>query len=128
MIPRVIIGALCAIGLYSSVFMYRKSLRAERGLLSEPSVVQSARARAVGGLPNALLGIVFYAALALFAFFGHGRSMWLAALAASCGAAAMSIYLAYSLLFVTKMPCAFCWTSHAINFLLAALLFLYRQW
>jgi uncharacterized membrane protein len=36
-------------------------------------------------------------------------------------AAITSLALAYSLLFVTKRACAFCWTGHAINWLLAIL-------
>jgi uncharacterized membrane protein len=34
-------------------------------------------------------------------------------------AAGVSVVLAYSLLFVTKMPCVYCWTSHAVNWMLA---------
>jgi len=31
-----------------------------------------------------------------------------------------SLYLAYSLIFVTKIPCPLCFTSHAINLILFA--------
>jgi uncharacterized membrane protein len=34
-------------------------------------------------------------------------------------AGGVSAVLAYSLLFVTRMPCTYCWTSHAINWTLA---------
>ncbi len=125
---RVLIDALCVIGLYTSVLMYRKSVRGERGLLTEPSVVQTARARAVGGLPNALLGIAYYVALGSIALFSHGKPLWTVALGASYTAAAMSAYLAYSLLFVTRMPCRFCWTAHAVNFLLAVVVSLSHEW
>ena len=49
--------------------------------------------------------------------------VWLAALGASLFAAGFSLYLAYSLLFVTRMPCLYCWTSHAVNWLLPLLIF-----
>lgn len=125
---KVLICALCGIGLYSSVLMYRKSIRADRGLLREPSVVQTPRARAVGGLSNALLGMAYYAGLLLVVLFARSKPLWTLSLAASYAAAAMSAYLGYSLLFVTKMPCRYCWTAHAVNFLLAVLVSLSYQW
>jgi len=102
--------------------MARKAARAARGELTEPSVVQRPAARAVGGVPNAWLGLVYYAALAAATpFLGH-HAVWVAATAAAALAALMSLYLAYSLLFVTRMPCPYCWTSHVANWCLAALL------
>jgi hypothetical protein len=32
------------------------------------------------------------------------------------------VVLAYSLLFVTRMPCVYCWTSHVVNWALAVAL------
>ncbi len=119
---KALICALCAIGLYASVFMYRKSVRAQRGLLVEQSVVQSPRARALGGLPNALFGIGYYFGLGFVVLFSHEKPLWIVSLMASYAAAAFSAYLGYSLLFVTRMPCRFCWTAHAVNFTLAALI------
>jgi len=117
---------LCAVGFYASAFMARKTARAARGELSEPSVVQTPRARVAGGVPNAWLGLVYYAALALAVpFLGH-PPVWAAALGVSLLAAAASLYLAYSLLFVTRMPCPYCWTSHAVNWSLPLLLLLLR--
>lgn len=113
---------LCAAGVYASAFMARKAGLAARGVLSEPSVVETPRARLFGGVSNAAIGFVYYLALAAALPFLDRPLVWGAAFAASLGAAAMSAYLAYSLLFVTRRPCAFCWTSHAVNWLLAALL------
>lgn len=116
---KIIITALCALGLYASVFMFRKARLAEAGVLEEPSVVQQPAARLFAGLPNALFGIFYYLAL--------GVVIWLApqlcaALVAAAALAALtSLYLAYSLLFRTRMPCPFCWTSHAINWMLVLL-------
>ncbi|MFN2528116.1 MAG: vitamin K epoxide reductase family protein [Candidatus Baltobacteraceae bacterium] len=117
--PKIIITALCALGLYASVFMFRKARLAQAGGLAEPSVVQQPAARLFAGLPNALLGIFYYLAL--------GVLIWLAPrlcaafFAASALAALTSAYLAYSLLFRTRMPCPFCWTSHGINWMLVLL-------
>jgi uncharacterized membrane protein len=112
---------LCAVGLYASAFMYRKARRAARGELTEPSIVETARAR-VFGVPNAALGIVYYGALALLAPGLATPAVWWAAFAAAAGAAAFSVYLAYSLLFVTRAPCPYCWASHVANWAILALL------
>ncbi len=113
---------LCAAGVYASAFMARKAGRAARGALSEPSVVETPRARLFGGVSNAAIGLVYYLALAAALPFLDRPLVWGAAFAAALAAAAMSVYLAYSLLFVTRRPCAFCWTSHAINWALVVLL------
>jgi uncharacterized membrane protein len=112
---------LCAVGLYASAFMYLKARRAARGELTEPSIVETARAR-VFGVPNAALGIAYYAALALLVPALATPGVWWAAFAAAAGAAAFSAYLAYSLLFVTRAPCPYCWASHLANWAILALL------
>jgi uncharacterized membrane protein len=117
---------LCAVGVYASAFMYRKSVRASRGHLAEPSVVETPRARVVAGMPNSLLGLAYYAAVALSLPFLNAVPVWRLAFTASIAAAALSAYLAYSLLFVTRMPCTYCWTSHAVNAALPFLLLLAR--
>ena len=116
MLPiRVLIALLCAAGFYASVFMLRKSVLDARGRLHEPSVVQSPRARLFGGIPNAFIGTVYYPALAAVSWLGHSHGLLVLALGAACAAAAMSLYLAYSLLFVTKRSCPYCFLSHAVN-------------
>ncbi|HEY8314666.1 MAG TPA: vitamin K epoxide reductase family protein [Candidatus Baltobacteraceae bacterium] len=118
---RLIITALCAIGLYASVFMLRKTRLAERGKLTERSVVQTERARLFGATPNALVGIAYYVLFAAAAWTLSGSAAWLIAEAAAIFAALTSAYLAYSLLFVTRMSCPYCWTAHAVNWLLPIL-------
>ncbi|GAC1504544.1 MAG: hypothetical protein NVS1B14_10370 [Vulcanimicrobiaceae bacterium] len=54
---KIILSALCALGLYASVFMFRKAALNRLGRLSERSVVQRPAAEVVPGVPNALLGI-----------------------------------------------------------------------
>lgn len=125
MIVSWILALLCVVGLYVSSVMLRKQIRAKRGQLSEPSVVATPRA-SLTGLPNSALGLGYYVImLALTPFLGFALA-WTVALVMAVLAAAMSIYLAYSLLFVTRMPCSNCWTGHAINWLLLILLVVYR--
>jgi uncharacterized membrane protein len=117
---RSVICVLCAVGFYASVFMLRKSVLAERGRLTESSVVSTPRAKLFAGLPNALFGAFYYVALALVAtIWSAPVLLWLALGAAAC-AAATSAYLAYSLLFVTKRSCPYCWSAHAVNWALLA--------
>jgi len=116
---QALVTVLCGVGLYASLFMLRKAAAAARGELSEPSVVQTPRARLFGGVPNAVLGACYYPALAIAIWFAAGRLELALLLAAALLAAGVSAILAYSLLFVTRMPCVYCWTSHGINWALA---------
>lgn len=117
---RVVITVLCGVGLYAAVFMQAKTRRAERGLLEGPSVVQTPRARLYGGLPNALLGCAYYPAVAIAIWSLHGRVALLGLTAVAAFAAATSLVLAYSLLFVTRRSCPYCWSAHVVNGLLLA--------
>lgn len=112
---------LCAVGFYASAFMANKARRAARGELTEPSVVESPVARLLGGIPNAAFGLIYYPCVALAVslpnVIAHKAAFW-----ASLLAAAMSLFLAYSLLFRTRRPCPFCWSAHAINWILPWLL------
>jgi|GEM_PF-556496 len=113
---------LCAIGIAVSWRMHRRSILQRRGELHEESVVSSPRARVFFGISNAAIGLVYYAALAVDSFFFSIPAARLAALVAASAAALFSLYLAYSLLFVARAPCRYCWTGHAINWCLLALM------
>jgi uncharacterized membrane protein len=67
------------------------------------------------GIPNALLGVLYYPAVAVAVWFVHGGLGAVALLLAMLAAAGSSAYLAYSLLFVTRRSCPYCWTSHVVN-------------
>lgn len=121
LLVRTVITVLCAVGFYASVFMLRKSVRAAQGTLTEPSVVQTERASVYFGVPNSLIGLVYYTGIAAVSWLAHGTVLLTLALAAAVCAAATSVYLAYSLLFVTKRSCPYCWTAHAVNWALLAL-------
>ncbi len=122
MIFQATIVLLCGVGLYASAFMYRKARLAQRHQLQEPSVVDSPRARVAGGISNAAIGIVYYVIVAATVPFFESQAVWDAVFLATLAAAGFSLYLAYSLVAVTRMPCVYCWTSHFINWLLPLLL------
>ena len=118
LLVRSLITVLCAIGFYASVFMLRKSLLAARGELTEPSVVQTERATLFFGVPNSAIGLVYYTGVAAVSWLTSGTTALVLVLAAVVFAAGTSAYLGYSLLFVTKRSCPYCWTAHAVNWML----------
>lgn len=87
------------------------------------TIVFTPRAR-VFGVPNSVLGQIFYVILAFAALTGalDATLPWRLLLAASLGTVLLGIYLTYSLLFVTRVNCVLCFTSHAINGLIFVLL------
>lgn len=109
-------------GLWASVRMHEKSEADRRGELREASVVQSPRARLFGGIDNALIGLVYYPAVAIASLFFSVAAVRFATLIAAAAAAAVSVYLLYSLLFITKMKCTNCWIAHFMNMLLFVML------
>jgi uncharacterized membrane protein len=115
------ITLLCGVGLYASLFMLAKTRRADRGKLLEPSVVQSPRARLYGGIPNAAVATVYYPALATCVWLLRSPPAAVLTLAAVAFAAVTSARLAYSLLFITRRSCPYCWTAHWVNWTLAVL-------
>ncbi len=115
LVLRAIISLLCAVGLYASVFMLRKSIRAARGEIKEPTVVKTPRGKLFFGVPNSAFGVAFYVGVLLIVWLAFGGIWLYLAVAAAALAAATSAYLAYSLLFVTRRECPFCWTSHSVN-------------
>ena len=115
-----LVSILCLIGVCTSSFMLRKSILAAKGMLADASVVDEPAARLFFGLPNSLFGLIFYSILFVAIWFAGG---WLAygIVIAVLAAALTSVYLACNLVFITRMPCPFCWTSHVLNFLLFTL-------
>ena len=88
-------------------------------------VIHSPRAR-VFGLPNSLLGQLFYLAIlaAVFADLILVKPYFLLFLAASFLTVLLGIYLSYSLLYLTRIRCVLCFTSHAINGIIFLILLL----
>ncbi len=84
-------------------------------------VLDTPRAK-IFGVPNSLFGIFVYAYLMLGSHFFPPLAGFLL-----LGAAMIrSVFLAYSLIFVTKIPCKLCFTAHGINLVLF-LAFAYRM-
>lgn len=72
------------------------------------------------GIPNSAFGIGMYSYLILNLLIPFPLMIVLILLFLSV---LRSIYLAYSLIFVTKIPCPLCFTSHVINLLLFLIVF-----
>ncbi len=98
------------------------------------TVVQTPWAR-VFGVPNSLLGIVYYLALAAWALTGPRVDLQLAGavvplrwffLAASGVTVLLGSYLIYALLKKLHTHCPLCYLAHGINGVLLVLLFLFR--
>jgi uncharacterized membrane protein len=122
-----LVVVLAAVGLYVSAHMQAKSAAAARGEIRGASVVKTRRAHLFGHVPNSVFGLAYYLCAAIAAFFQTVAWVHVLTLIAAAFAAATSLYLAYSLLFVTRRPCAYCWTAHAVNWaLLAVFLFFPR--
>jgi uncharacterized membrane protein len=112
---RAVVVACCVLGFFASRTMHAKAEADQRGELREPSVVQTPRARLFGGVDNALIGLVFYPAVAIGVFFFSVPAVRIATLFAAAAATAVSLFLLYSLLFITKMKCTNCLIAHASN-------------
>ncbi len=115
-------GAALA-GLYVSQHMYRKAIKAQRGELDEPSIVETPAATIFFGQPNALYGLLFYGTLLASTPFTGSPTVRFGRRVATGLAASSSLYLMYSLLLITKMECPYCWTGHALNMAILATIF-----
>lgn len=87
------------------------------------SIVFTPQAR-VFGVPNSLLGQIYYASLLAGAPAGALDEPWMriAWLGASLVTVGLGLYLTWSLLFMTRVPCVLCFTSHGINAVIFGLL------
>ena len=75
------------------------------------------------GLPNSVLGQVFYVALVIGALTGlFEYDVLNLYLLASVVTVVLGMYLTYSLLFLTRVPCKLCFTSHFINLVIFIML------
>ena len=87
------------------------------------SIVFTPRARFFG-LPNSILGQVFYLALmaSVWGNLALTPPVYYLLISASFLTVLLGLYLTYSLLFLTRVPCKLCFTSHAINLVIFILL------
>ncbi len=118
---------LCAVGLWIAFYFTGVSYRWFSAdvkwvppvcRLKESScqlILETPRAK-LFGVPNSVYGIGVYSYLILY-FLG-APVWWAPGFIAMAFATVRSIYLVYSLLFITRIPCPLCFTSHAINLFL----------
>jgi uncharacterized membrane protein len=111
-----------AIGFWAAALMYAKTRVAERGELTEPSVVTLPEARLFFSVPNALFGMLFYAVtIAIELLVASPRLAGMVLLIPSALAFGTSCYLAARLI-ARKRSCPRCWTGHAVNLAIVLLI------
>jgi uncharacterized membrane protein len=134
MLAGILIAALSAAGLYISIYftlVYYGVIQAENSIMPAfcsmkthtcQSVLNTRFAR-VFGVPNSLLGVIYYlvilvllSANVLFDPVLLGMLVVVAWFTVALG-----VYLTYSLFFIIKTPCPLCLAGHAINLALAVL-------
>ena len=89
------------------------------------SIIFTPRAR-IFWLPNSLLGQIYYLALSIgipLGLLAEPRVFTLY-MGASLLTVVLAVYLSYSLLMITRVPCRLCFTSHGINVAIFILLLL----
>jgi uncharacterized membrane protein len=135
---RIALGALSSIGLVISLYFtlvyYRVIASDPRFLprfcrLNEGScrTILDAPQAKLFGLPNALVGLFYYALLLLFALnvwveVPMASARWL--FAASLFASVVGLTLAEALIRTLKTPCVLCFTTHGINIAISLLLYI----
>jgi len=77
----------------------------------------------VFGVPNSLLGVLYYSIVIVSLSFGlaNGPLGW-ALIAVAWFTVALGCFLIYTLFFIIRIPCPLCLVGHAINLSLALLL------
>ncbi len=126
------VGGLCLVGFLDALFFtlvqYRvvppdprwlpRVCRMEEGRCF--TILQAREARLLG-VPNSVLGLLFYPLVFASALWGHGGWLWVAVGAAAV-AALVSAYLAWALVVRLRTPCVLCYLAHTVNVLLLVLL------
>jgi len=101
------------------------------------AVVRTFYAHAVG-LPNSLVGIVYYLGLLGWVLAGGGQAsaagtviwlhgVWWLLVAASGVAVVLGLYLIHALWRILRVHCPLCYAAHAINLALLALMILFNR-
>ena len=131
--------ALAAIGLYIAAYftlVYYGLIEANTKLM--PSVcrleertcqtVLGTKYARVFGLPNSLLGVVYYVTLIVLLAGGWATgSIGLALIVVAWFTVALGFFLVYSLFFIIEIPCPLCLAGHTINLALAVLVTIVRS-
>jgi uncharacterized membrane protein len=134
MAARILIAVLSATGLYISIYftlVYYGVIQAENSIMPAfcsmkthtcQSVLNTKFAR-VFGVPNSLLGVIYYLLILVLLF---ANLLFVPALSnilvvVAWFTVALGVFLTYSLFFIIKTPCPLCLAGHAINLALAVL-------
>ncbi|SRR2546426_869903 len=93
------------------------------------SIVDSPQAR-LFGVPNSLLGIVYYLGVLLAAIGGvlPSTMLYKGLIAVSICTVLIGMYLMYSLLAVLKVRCVLCFTGHILNLLILLFVVANSSW
>ncbi len=74
------------------------------------------------GIPNSLIGMLFYILVVASAVAGRGNLLRQVAVVAAWIAVTSGVYFTYSLLVKIRIPCMLCFTAHALNLLIALIM------
>jgi uncharacterized membrane protein len=130
----ILIAVLSATGLYIAMYfslVYYRVIQPENSIMPAfcsmkthtcQSVLNTKFAR-VFGVPNSLLGVVYYLLILVLLF---ANLLFVPALSSilvvvAWFTVALGVFLTYSLFFIIKTPCPLCLAGHAINCALAVL-------
>jgi uncharacterized membrane protein len=128
----IVAAFLSGTGLIVSVIAYRKqrsaALQSDCSTAQCESVFATPHAELVAGMPNSVAGILWYSLLLIWSLsmLFMTPPAWLATVMTLGAAAALAIsfYLAGILIFTIRQSCPLCYTAHAINAAILALLLL----
>ncbi|MEK6303985.1 MAG: vitamin K epoxide reductase family protein [Acidobacteriota bacterium] len=125
---------LAAVGLYIAAYfvaVYYGVLEASTRLMPRvcrleertcQTVLHTPYAR-VFGVPNSVPGVLYYVAVIVLLATGWGvGAIGVTLVAVAWFTVLLGFFLAYSLLFIIRIPCPLCLTAHTINLALALLL------
>ncbi len=120
-----IVSFLALAGLANALYFAMSYYGPSRGRLIPTTgspcqtVMQTPDGRVLG-LPNFILGMLYYLALIALSWTAEPTSRWMtAAWIASWLAVLLGVYLVYALLFRLRVSCPLCMMGHAINLALA---------
>ncbi|MFN0157490.1 MAG: vitamin K epoxide reductase family protein [Bacteroidota bacterium] len=131
--PQILLMLVALIGLYISTYftlVYYRKIRPDTTFIpgfcrmedNTCQLVIHHKAARVFYLPNFVLGMIYYAAVILFAFGVSFPFFGTMLLYASWLTVLLAIYLIYSLVYVVKIICPLCLVSHTMNILIALIL------
>jgi uncharacterized membrane protein len=122
-----------AVGMYISIYftlMYYSLVSPDARLVPNVCRVDKSSCRRilnhrdarVLGIPNSLVGMLYYATVLIVSIVNPARGVLSLMTFASWCTVLAGLYLVHSLLFKVKTPCPLCFVSHGINLVIAVVL------